>query len=326
MPSSPVVPVVVPSVLPSVGMVLVVVPSLELSPRTLMAFPVATIGATMSGITWLPLAIPSSPVVALLPAVAEASVIAGVLLPELSLSPRIEMALPPMVTGNSPRIPIWLPDAVPSSPEVSAACAAPAPRTVRPPTKNAPQSARETTLFMISLLETDGCGLFAASEMAGIDHQSGEESLSNVGEFGSSKLPESVDATASVRGPPKRASAATSAGDDEVWPTEGAGAGAGTTGAIGVPGASGDEKEPAAGTLMALVSGVTAVTLTAAGPGTDAVAARGCTAAKIGGSLISTPEMASVVSFTRSFTRFTARATTGCSSTGSSTSFVASVT
>src|SRR5690554_2505909 len=153
MASSPVVPAVVPLVSPSVA-ALVCVPSVELSPRTLMALPLATIGATTSGMIWLPPPVASSPLVVLVFEVASPLVVDAVL-PELSLSPRIEMALPPIVTDSSPRIPTWFPDAVPSSPEVSAACAAPAPRTVKPPTKNAPKSARDTDLRMVSLLETD---------------------------------------------------------------------------------------------------------------------------------------------------------------------------
>src|SRR5690606_32943762 len=135
-------------------------------------------------------------------------------------------------------------------------------------------------------------------------------SLSNVGEVGSAKVVEAAAATANGRGPPTWANAATRAGAPEVWPRDGVGAGVGTTGPVGATGACGEEREPAAGTLATLVSGVTAVTLTAAGPGSYAVAADGIASAEVRGSklkdsVISAPRRASVESFTTSFTKVT---------------------
>src|SRR5690606_36074669 len=88
---------------------------------------------------------------------------------------------------------------------------------------------------------------------AGGDHQSGEESLSNVGEGGKVKSAGAADATANASGPPKWANAATRAAELDTWLTEGAGIGTGETG-VGKAGESGEEREPAAGMLAALVS------------------------------------------------------------------------
>ena len=108
-----------------------------------MPLPDTVTGTATLTSAWPPDAAPSSPLV-----VAGAGAAAGagaeVSAPLLDESPMTEMLLPDTVTGRSTDTIPCVPDSSPSFPDVSAACATPAPRTAMPPPTSAPRSA----LFM----------------------------------------------------------------------------------------------------------------------------------------------------------------------------------
>ena len=94
-----------------------VVPVASLSPRSEMALPPTVTGAVTGATACVPPRMLSSPPVVLPPAAGAVGDMPPEV-PEASLSPRSEMALPPTVTGAVTGATTWVPLAVPSSPEV----------------------------------------------------------------------------------------------------------------------------------------------------------------------------------------------------------------
>ncbi len=115
---------------------------LLLSPTSETALPPTVTGTSIDTRPWLPEPTPSLPSVMVTGAGAGAAG-AEVSAPSLLLSPSTETALPPTVTGRFTETPTWSPESRPSTPEVSAALAMPAPRTARPPPTSVPRRTRE---------------------------------------------------------------------------------------------------------------------------------------------------------------------------------------
>ncbi len=147
--SDPLVTACTPSPPLDAGADWVVASVVVLSPTTEIAFPPTVTGTDTEMIPCVPDSRPPAPEV-----VADELVAVGcaggalVVAPLLSASPSSESALPATVTGRSTSISAWVPDPMPSSPLVSAACAATVPRSEIPPPMSTPRSARLMFLCM----------------------------------------------------------------------------------------------------------------------------------------------------------------------------------
>ena len=115
-------------------------PSEWLSPATETALPATVTGTSTVTIACDPEAAPSFPEVCASGAGAGAD--AWVSGSSEWESPRTEMALPATVTGASTSMTAWVPESSPSSPDVSAAWATPAPAREIPPPMSTPHRAR----------------------------------------------------------------------------------------------------------------------------------------------------------------------------------------
>lgn len=130
-------------------------PDDEESPTAETALPPIVTGTETTPVTWLPLAMPSFPEVDEVDedgadAAAGAVFVAAASEPE---SPMTLTAFPPTVTGTDTTLSTSVPESTLPSPDVSAACAAVAPRRVIPPAKRTPYRHLAIVRFMVVLLE-----------------------------------------------------------------------------------------------------------------------------------------------------------------------------
>jgi hypothetical protein len=121
----------------------------SLFPATDTAFPLTVIGTLTEARAWVPDAVPLEPLVDA--AGFGAAVCAGVEALLLDESPSTEIPLPEMFTGSVMSSSACVPDAVPSSPDVSAACAATVLKRAIPPPTSTPRSARFMMRFIALL-------------------------------------------------------------------------------------------------------------------------------------------------------------------------------
>jgi hypothetical protein len=121
----------------------------SLFPATDTAFPLTVIGTVTETRAWVPDAVPLEPLVDA--AGFGAAVCAGAEASLLDESPSTEMPLPEMFTGSVMSSSACVPDAVPSSPDVSAACAATVLKRAIPPPTSTPRSARFMMRFIALL-------------------------------------------------------------------------------------------------------------------------------------------------------------------------------